>query len=489
MGIGNGVLMQYFQWYLPADASLWRQLASNAPVLAAKGITAVWIPPCYKGSGGIYDTGYGCYDLFDLGEFDQKNSVPTKYGTKNELLEAIRSLQASNIDCYADVVFNHKDGGDAVEIFQAQEVRWDDRNQTIGGWQDIKAYTKFTFDKRNGMYSSMVWDHECFDALTFNVWTGNNDHLYRIKDKTFSTEVSHEHFNDDYLIANDLDTSYPAVQAELLNWGKWFLKLTGVNGFRIDACKHIRFSFFPEWLTANRVLFEKEYFSVGEYWSGDVEELHSYITETGGAMSLFDVPLHYHFQRAGNEGNGYDMRYILLDTLMQQQPMKAVTFVENHDTQPGQSLASAVQDWFKPLAYALILLRAEGYPCIFYADYFGAKYITGDKNPEPVSMVAHQWIIDRFLSARKQYGFGDQHDYFDHPNTIGWTRLGTADHPGSMAVVLTNGADGYKWMNMYRPLMGYKDFTGHFANIVNTNEDGWGCFPCPSGSVSVWLQQ
>ena len=33
-----------------------------------------------------------------------------------------------------------------------------------------------------------------------------------------------------------------------------------------------------------------------------------------------------------------------------------------------------VEPWFKPLAYALILLRREGYPCIFYADYYGAEY-------------------------------------------------------------------------------------------------------------------
>lgn len=31
-------------------------------------------------------------------------------------------------------------------------------------------------------------------------------------------------------------------------------------------------------------------------------------------------------------------------------------------------------DNFKTLGYALILLRPEGYPCIFYADYYGAEY-------------------------------------------------------------------------------------------------------------------
>ena len=33
--------------------------------------------------------GYGVYDLYDLGEFDQKGTIPTKYGTKQEYLDAV----------------------------------------------------------------------------------------------------------------------------------------------------------------------------------------------------------------------------------------------------------------------------------------------------------------------------------------------------------------------------------------------------------------
>ena len=43
------------------------------------GVTALWLPPAYKGAGGDKDVGYGVYDLYDLGEFNQKGSVPTKY--------------------------------------------------------------------------------------------------------------------------------------------------------------------------------------------------------------------------------------------------------------------------------------------------------------------------------------------------------------------------------------------------------------------------
>jgi alpha-amylase len=39
------------------------------------------------------------YDLFDLGEFDQKGSIATKYGDKAQLLEAIDALKATTSPC------------------------------------------------------------------------------------------------------------------------------------------------------------------------------------------------------------------------------------------------------------------------------------------------------------------------------------------------------------------------------------------------------
>ncbi len=97
-----------------------------------------------------------------------------------------------------------------------------------------------------------------------------------------------------------------------------------------------------------------------------------------------------------------------------------MTLVENHDSQPLQSLESVVEGWFKPLAYALILLRRDGYPCIFYADYYGAHYKDYGKDGQEyeIWIDQHQWIIDKFLFARQEYAFGDQYDYFDHGISI-----------------------------------------------------------------------
>jgi alpha-amylase len=228
---------------------------------------------------------------------------------------------------------------------------------------------------------------------------------------------------------------------------------------------------------------------VGEYWSDNIEALHHFIDVTGGDVALFDAPLHYNFTEASKTGNNFDMRQIFDGTLVQQQPALAVTLVENHDSQPLQSLESVVESWFKPLAYALILLRRDGYPCIFYADYYGAHYKdTGRDGQEyEIWMDKHQWIIDKFLEARKEYAFGDQYDYFDHANCIGWTRLGDEEHLGGMAVVLSNGGDGTKWMEVGQPNQTYIDLTEHIDEPIVTNDEGWAEFRCLAGSVSVWI--
>ena len=168
----------------------------------------------------------------------------------------------------------------------------------------------------------MKWFWWCFDAVSYdaNDPAQGNRRLFRLKDKTFATEVSHEHGNYDYLMADDLDMGNEFVRGEVFYWGDWFLKTTGVDGFRLDACKHIPGDFFPGWLGTLRASFRRQLFSVGEYWSDDVDELHGFISETGGSYSLFDVPLHYRFREASVSGNSYDMRTILDRTLMKEQP-------------------------------------------------------------------------------------------------------------------------------------------------------------------------
>ncbi|AUS99745.1 alpha-amylase [Nostoc sp. CENA543] len=488
----NGTMMQYFHWYIPNDGNLWNKVEFSAAELAETGFTALWLPPAYKGFAGAYDVGYGVYDLFDLGEFDQKGSVRTKYGTRQQYIDAIKSLQTHGVQVYADAVLNHKMGGDGVETPKATPFPQDNRLNPKGGLQEIKTYSHYYFPGRQGKYSNFEWHWWHFDAVDYNEYnSGDRSTIYLLEGKKFDDYVALENGNFAYLMGCDLDFQNDWVRGEITYWGKWYLEQTNVNGFRLDAIKHIAAWFFPQWIDELERHAGKDLFFVGEYWYNDVNTLLWYVDTVRGKMSVFDVPLHYNFHQASKSGGNYDMRRILDGTMMQKRPTHAVTFVENHDSQPLQALESVVEPWFKPLAYAIILLRQEGYPCVFHADYYGAEYEDWgrDGNLYKIFMPSHRWIIDKLMYARKHYAYGPQYDYFDHWNTIGWTRLGDEDHPQAMAVIMSDGAAGNKWMEVGKPNTKFVDLTQHIKEPVYTNEWGWGEFRCLGGSVSVWVQE
>lgn len=121
--------MQAFEWYVAADGKHFRRLARDAPALESIGITALWIPPACKGSGPE-DNGYGVYgfitpsieliiDLWDLGEFDQKGTIRTKWGTYEELKNLANIAQEKKIKLYFDAVLNHKAAADEREKCRA----------------------------------------------------------------------------------------------------------------------------------------------------------------------------------------------------------------------------------------------------------------------------------------------------------------------------------------------------------------------------------
>ncbi len=408
----NGVIMQYFEWYLETNQKLWDEISKNAENLAKIGITALWLPPAYKGIGGKDEVGYGVYDLYDLGEFDQKGTVKTKYGSKEEYINCILALKQAGIESYADIVLNHKMGADMLQTIPAEKVDWGNHNEIVSGKEIVRVATKFTFPGRKKKNSDFEWNWTHFDGIDYNDKTKEHA-IFKFINKDWANEVDEEFGNFDYLMGADIDFQNEEVRDELLNWGKWYIETTDVDGLRLDAVKHINADFYEQWLKELRKDMKEELFAVGEYWSGDVSKLHRYITETNGETSLFDVPLHYNFYNASKDEN-YNLTQILDKTLMKENPSKAVTFVDNHDTQPEQSLQSYVERWFKLPAYSIILLRDEGYPCVFYGDFYGIKH----NNIEKIEG------LKEIITIRKEKANGKQKDYIDNPNSIGWTREG-----------------------------------------------------------------
>ncbi|KAF9941638.1 hypothetical protein BGZ67_004469 [Mortierella alpina] len=485
----NITMFQFFEWYTPADKKHWIRLKEQASLLSSLGLSAIWIPPPMKGCSE-WDVGYAPYDIWDFGEFDQKGMVPTKYGTKDELKAAIDECHKHGMKIYLDAVLNHKAGGDETEVFKAVAVADDDRNREIEEPHDIEAYTKFTFPARQKKYSDFEWHFHHFSGTDWDA-RGNRKAVFKIvgENKSFAEDVDGENGNFDYLMCCDIHYKHPDVVAETEKWAMWCIKEFGIDGFRIDALKHISFGFITHLLAhVRKESNNPNFFCVGEYWKQDVNELDAHL-ENNGQIHLFDVPLHFNFARAGHEGPSFDLRTVFDGTLVKSSPESAVTFIDNHDTQPSQDLESYVEPWFKPLAAALICLRFDGYPCLFYGDFYGIE----PKSPEEphTAIQGRKEMFSRVLLARKEFAYGAQMDYFDHGNCVGWVRFGDEHHPHGLAVVMSNSESGFKKMDVGKNKAGqvWVDMMGYWKDPVTINQDGWAKFHCHSGSVSIWVEK
>jgi alpha-amylase len=554
----NGVMFQFFHWFLDRDdsfqanKSLWNFLKDEADHLREIGIDAVWIPPAYKGASGDNSSGYDVYDHFDLGEFSARNSKRTKYGDIEQLHDAINALHgyrkdaAGNlvldgnknyIQVYGDIVLNHRAGGSESDFWQA--VRVDKEDRTKERWEpgfesgmiDIKSYTKFDFPERANQYSDFKWSSRHFDSVDTSSMIRQNGnlftepggqggkYLYRFvsnepgyipQTKNFEAWVSLEKGNYDYLQDSDLDYGRFDVREEMKYWGTWFATKVGLDGFRLDAVKHITAGYIREWVGHARAMAGKPFFTVGEYIAGDTATLHNYLTEVTARgqypqdISLFDFPLRFKFRNASWAGQAFDLRQLNQNTLMVEQPTKAVTFVENHDYQFGRELNSHVQEWFKPLAYAFILLRQQGYPCIFFPDYYGSH----NKDSHQAQISGKEYI-DLLLQLRKQFALGEER-FYAHSDIAGWIRMGgVPGAKGAMAVTMSNSHGAVKAIRMNTgrfnkrfyhlatiKLVGdqfviaknrYNVFGSKSEGLV-TDQYGWAEFVADGGAVTIWLE-
>ena len=485
--MSNKTIIQFFEWYLPNDGSHWEKTAREAAYLKKLGFTDVWLPPAYKGFHGKDDVGYGVYDLYDLGEFDQKGTIRTKYGTKDEYLAAIDALHANGLRVIADIVLNHKMGGDETETLKATKVDPNHRKHVIKEHKKIEAWTVFTFPGRKGKYSDFCWDSTHITAVDYDAITGKNMILL-LEPNSFATKVSRELDNFDYLMGVDLNLGNEEVIGELTRWGKWYMDFTGIDGFRLDALKHIRYDFYPNWLWHMREYKDWNMFAMGEYWEPNVKLLKQEVYNHQNSMSMLDVPQHYRFwglavlmdEHSTEEEKrevwkmfpeGLSLSRILEDTLTACNPSKAVAFVDNHDTQPDQALESWVKPWFKPLAYALILLMKDFTPLVFYGDLYGVPHSDFDGVPE----------LEKLLYARQHYAQGGEKLYFDLDNVVGWTR------GDSMAVVMSVGDNGWKKMKLGKPGQVFVDLLGNHPDQVVIDGNGDGEFLVNSKQVSIWV--
>ena len=337
--------LQGFYWNVVPDGVWWDSLSKLGPKLKSAGFSAIYIPPPSKGAGGGFSMGYDIYDHYDFGEFYQKGSTETRFGSKSELERMVNSMKSLGLDVYVDVVLNHTAGG---ELKSKNNCRTD------------SAYLIFNYPFGSKRFPK--------NANSFNPSELNNCN-------------QSPPYNDNFFsFANDNCTDCPNVRDSLIAWGSFLKNHFGFKGARLDAVKHINPVFISQFVNQ---AFPSSYLVLEFIGNGD--EIRNYYNQLAamgaGNVSLFDFPLRYTLADMSNNSSGtFDMRSLDYAGLIfgkNMSPFNVSTFVENHDfdrTGWDGTIDTAVGGHApvfrdKHLGYAFILF-SEGRPSIFFKDYF-----------------------------------------------------------------------------------------------------------------------
>ena len=388
-----GVMLQAFYWDCPhiekKEFKWWKHIEKQIPALAEVGFTSLWLPPVHKAANlGGPSMGYDPYDYYDLGEFDQKGGTPTWFGTRTELLSLIEAAHMHGLGVIADVVINHNSGADAQEV-----------NPLTGQ----KRWT--SFKPQSGKFPR---DWECFHPSMYESWDEGA-------------------FGD----MPDLSHRNPYVYAEILKLTRWLVEEIGFDGFRYDYVKGYG---------ANTITAIQEYrymrdgkpfypYGVAEFWD-NARAIEKWVDlanfSNSNPVDAFDFPLR-EMLKALCDQYGFSLRKLeTWETVLQKQPLTTVTFVENHDLRDeGRPI---VND--KLLAYSYILTH-EGYPCVFWHDYYNYNLaLEGTPNG-----------IAALVRAHEKFAGGETQTLWLDDNLYIMQRTGYQDKPGLIYVLNNHGGD------------------------------------------------
>ena len=445
------VMMQAFYWDSPQqekkEGQWWTYLAEQVPALSKAGITSMWLPPVSK-AGSQNSMGYDPYDYFDLGDFDQKGGKKTLYGNRAELENLLKVMHDNGLRAYADMVINHCSGADEEEV-----------NPLDGQ----KRWTKFT--PKSGRFPR---DWNCFHPSRYE--------QFMIEGENYAGFPHLCHRN-------------PHVYKHMFEYARFLIEELGFDGFRFDFVKG-----FGAWMIGLLAKYRyvkdgKEFtpFVVGEYWSGADDDINGWIDRvnamTDTQIAAFDFPLRYRLKNVCDTPS-YDLRNLTQGgAIVMKRPLHAATFVDNHDL---------TSEWIindKLLAYSFIMVH-EGYPCIFWYDYFNnglARPLTPNG-------------LDALISAHHKYAGGDSQILHADPDLyimqrIGWED-GTTKQPG-LIYVLNNLGDKWsgtvvqtKWPNQkFVPVAwdGHLQSTDVKPDERTTDAEGRAEFPAPRRGYCVYV--
>ena len=296
----------------------------------------VWLPPSGKSEGG---TGY------HQTQYSNQNS---DWGKQKDLLEFINRMHAANTKVVADIVINHAGCKSSWCDFYPQNFG------EFGTFQPDASWICKT------------------DEVNFNPEAGE------WKGKATGTDDGGYNMQDNYASARDWAHADPRVQEMMKAYLKWMKEEIGFDGWRYDYAQGFKGKYIDMYNNA-----AANYFSVVEFWNGDMNNIKSYLNDVNWNTLAFDFSTKYSAIQGIADGNYQRCKGSgLLGAGLSK---FAVTFVDSHDTYFGceggrdnndeiGGCGKSMEDYNKDrvLGANAFILSMPGVPCVFYPHW--AKY-------------------------------------------------------------------------------------------------------------------
>lgn len=464
----SDVFMQGFYWNSPPGGIWYDSLSKIAARLASAGFSAIWFPSPSKGAGGGLSMGYDPYDHFDFGEFNQKGSRETRFGSRQELTNAISSFQNVGIQVFADAVLRHMMGGEVKTAYEC--IPYHNGNPIVPD----SAYLIFNYPNGSGRFTKNA---SSFYPNSQNCWV---DPLFVQIDPIFR-------------FGEWLDHNKQSVRDSLKNWGLYLRNVLGFDGFRLDAVKAIDPAFMAYWLNNSNM----GGYAVAELW-GSISEIGNWLNTVknihGASVSMFDFPLRYELKfMCNNTSGGYDMNNLdnagLINSSIS--GFDVATFVENHDfdrigwdgsIDNGHDPVISNKD----LGYSYILF-SEGRPSVFYKDYF--DYGFSGKIDTLI------WIRQKFISGSttkrnelNPWYVGGSGSQIDQSRDIYVSRRNGGNGKPQAFLVMNDHSTDWRgvWVSSNHPNQVFRDYTGR-AIDKTAESDGRVELWAPPRSYAVYV--
>ncbi|MEO9801840.1 MAG: alpha-amylase family glycosyl hydrolase [Reichenbachiella sp.] len=358
-------------------------MTSKLDYLKDLGIDAIWLMPMSPSPS------YHKYDVTDyLG-------IHPDYGTIEDFKAFIQAAHQKNIKVVMDFVINHS-GYDHPWFQNAMQGK------------NAKYRDYYVWADKDSIVEQMAKKVTSFDSDNVRQWHPVN-----------GDSTKEHYYGFFYGGMPDLNYDNPAVRAEMYEAGKFWLTDVGVDGFRLDAAKHI----YPDDRAEDSHAFWKEFktemekinpdvYLIGEVWA-DANTASPY---AAGFTSLFNFDRAFSILESINKervvaaniaGHSYqiDSTANLADVINTSLPwfekynqnFVEASFLSNHDQNRVASVLGNDQSKIKLAASMLFTL--PGTPYIYYGEEIGMLGLKPDENiREPMV-----WDADELDGARTSW--------------------------------------------------------------------------------------